>query len=74
VRQGTYRSSDIAILTYTGQLQKLRAGMRNDFEIVLSERDEDMLAKDGFDIVRILKDREATAPPKPVRKPLEKKS
>jgi hypothetical protein len=49
VRQGVYRSSDIAVLTpYTGQLQKLRAKMRSDFEIVLSERDEDLLAKGGF--------------------------
>jgi hypothetical protein len=49
VRQGTYKSSDIAVLTpYTGQLQKLRAAMRNDFEIVLSERDEEALEKDGF--------------------------
>jgi hypothetical protein len=50
IRQGIYSSSDIAVLTpYTGQLQKLRAKMRNDFEIVLSERDEDALANDGFD-------------------------
>lgn len=49
VRQGVYSSSDIAVLTpYTGQLQKLRAAMRKDFEIVLSERDQDALAKDGF--------------------------
>jgi hypothetical protein len=49
VRQGTYQSSDIAVLTpYTGQLRKLRAKMRSDFEIVLSERDQEMLAKDGF--------------------------
>jgi len=52
IRQGTYSSSDIAVLTpYTGQLQKLRAVMRNDFEIVLSDRDEDALAKDGFTTV-----------------------
>ncbi|KAK2593467.1 hypothetical protein QQS21_008840 [Conoideocrella luteorostrata] len=50
VRQGAYSSSDIAVLTpYTGQLQKLRAVMRNDFEIVLSDRDQDALDKDGFD-------------------------
>lgn len=49
VRQGVYKSSDIAVLTpYTGQLQKLRAKMRSDFEIVLSERDEDLLTKEGF--------------------------
>ena len=50
VRQGAYSSSDIAVLTpYTGQLQKLRTVMRNDFEVVLSERDQDALAKDGLD-------------------------
>ncbi|OAR02185.1 hypothetical protein LLEC1_04893 [Akanthomyces lecanii] len=50
VRQGVYSSSDIAVLTpYTGQLQKLRAAMRSDFEIVLSDRDQDALDKDGFD-------------------------
>ena len=50
VRQGSYSSTDIAVLTpYTGQLQKLRTKMRNDFEIVLSDRDRETLAKDGFD-------------------------
>ena len=49
VRQGVYKSSDIAVLTpYTGQLQKLRSAMRNDFEIVLSDRDQEALDKDGF--------------------------
>lgn len=49
VRQGVYASRDIAVLTpYVGQLQKLRQAMRNSFEIVLSERDEETLAKDGF--------------------------
>lgn len=49
VRQGVYKSSDIAVLTpYTGQLQKLRSAMRNDFEIILSDRDQDALDKDGF--------------------------
>jgi hypothetical protein len=51
VRQGTYKSSDIAVLTpYTGQLQKMRAVMRNDFEIVVSDRDQEALEKDGFDL------------------------
>ncbi|EFR02412.1 NFX1-type zinc finger-containing protein 1 [Nannizzia gypsea CBS 118893] len=50
VRQGVYDSKDIAVLTpYTGQLQKLRIKLRNDFEIVLSDRDLETLAKDGFD-------------------------
>lgn len=49
VRQGIYSSTDIAVLTpYTGQLQKLRAKMRNDFEIVLSDRDQETLPKEGF--------------------------
>jgi hypothetical protein len=51
IRQGVYNSSDIAVLTpYTGQLQKLRATMRNDFEIVLSDRDQQALERDGFDM------------------------
>ncbi|KAK8143852.1 hypothetical protein G3M48_006653 [Beauveria asiatica] len=50
VRQGVYSSSDIAVLTpYTGQLQKLRASMRNDFEVILSDRDQDALNRDGID-------------------------
>ena len=49
VRQGVYNSKDIAVLTpYVGQLQKLRSAMRKDFEIVLSERDQETLIKDGF--------------------------
>ncbi|KAL9582685.1 MAG: hypothetical protein Q9212_003149, partial [Teloschistes hypoglaucus] len=52
VRQGVYRSSDIAVLTpYTGQLQKLRNTMRNDFEVVLSDRDQDILRRDGFEVL-----------------------
>ncbi|EZF12030.1 hypothetical protein H112_06949 [Trichophyton rubrum D6] len=48
IRQGVYESKDIALLTpYTGQLQKLRAKLRSDFEIVLSDRDLETLAKDG---------------------------
>jgi len=49
VRQGVYDSKDIANLTpYSGQLQKLRAAIGNDFEIVLSQRDKETLVKDGF--------------------------
>jgi hypothetical protein len=51
VRQGKYSSQDIAVLTpYTGQLQKLRLALRSDFEIVLSDRDEEALDKDGFNL------------------------
>lgn len=44
VRQGVYSSSEIAVLTpYTGQLQKLRSSMRNDFEIVVSPGVHDLV-------------------------------
>jgi hypothetical protein len=50
VRQGIYKSEDVAVLTpYTGQLQKLRAAMRGDFEVVISDRDREALVKDGFE-------------------------
>lgn len=48
-RQGVNNSRDIAVLTpYGSQLQKLRPAMRNDFEIVLGERDQKQLVKDGL--------------------------
>lgn len=73
VRQGVYASSDIAVLTpYTGQLQKLRTAMRNDFEIVLSERDQDALLKDGFGAQDPSEDSVAVVQENK-RKPLEKK-
>ena len=47
IRQGIYSSNDIAILTpYTGQLSKLRTAMQNDFEIVLSDQDQEALEKE----------------------------
>ena len=50
VRQGIYKPEDIALLTpYTGQLQKLRATLRRDFEVCLSDRDMDQLAHEGFE-------------------------
>ncbi|KNG48654.1 nf-x1 finger and helicase domain protein [Stemphylium lycopersici] len=50
IRQGVYKSSEIAVLTpYTGQLQKLRQAMRNDFEIVLSDRDQEALKDEGYE-------------------------
>jgi hypothetical protein len=75
VRQGTYKSSDIAVLTpYTGQLQKLRAAMRDDFEIVLSERDQEALEKDGFKLDESQPiDERIAAATEHGRKPLEKK-
>ncbi|KAI4673398.1 uncharacterized protein J4E84_011123 [Alternaria hordeiaustralica] len=49
VRQGVYKSDDIAVLTpYTGQLQKLRAAMSSEYEICLSDRDREALERDGF--------------------------
>lgn len=49
VLQGSYKTTDIAVLTpYSGQLQKLRSKFQNYFEIVLSDRDQDLLVKDGF--------------------------
>ncbi|CAI7603373.1 unnamed protein product [Penicillium glandicola] len=51
VRQGEYRSEDIALLTpYTGQLRKLRASLSKDFEICLSERDLETLAAEGLGV------------------------
>ncbi|KAK3317593.1 hypothetical protein B0T19DRAFT_294577 [Cercophora scortea] len=48
VRQGEYKSTDVALLTpYAGQLQKLRAALNKDFEVVLSERDLETLAQQG---------------------------
>lgn len=50
VRQGIYKPEDIALLTpYTGQLQQLRATLRRDFEVCLSDRDMDRLAHEGFE-------------------------
>ncbi|KAL5118296.1 hypothetical protein ACEQ8H_003806 [Pleosporales sp. CAS-2024a] len=77
IRQGTYKSNDIAVLTpYTGQLQKLRAEMRDDFEIVLSDRDEEALEKDGYhmnDDKQPLQRHHVDAAAEQGRKPLEKK-
>ncbi|KAH9865451.1 hypothetical protein J1614_009035 [Plenodomus biglobosus] len=76
VRQGVYKSEEIAVLTpYTGQLQKLRTAMRSSFEIVLSDRDRDALEKDGFDIEDSA-DAKKGAPETPDhrQKPLEKKT
>ena len=75
VRQGIYSSTDIAVLTpYTGQLQKLRAKMRNDFEIVLSERDQETLMKEGFHSEEVTPETDQTIGQLNVgMRPLEKK-
>jgi superfamily I DNA and/or RNA helicase len=40
VRQGTYESKDIAVITlYLGQLQKIKKRLANSFEIVVRDRD-----------------------------------
>lgn len=72
IRQGIYKSDEIAVLTpYTGQLQKLRAAMRSDFEICLSDRDKEALENDGFAIDDgVTQAREASGHQ---GKPLEKK-
>jgi AAA domain len=52
VRQGVYESQDIAVLTpYTGQLQNLRRELNKSFEIIISERDQEALAREGIDEV-----------------------
>lgn len=49
IRQGVYSSSEIAVLTpYTGQLQKLRVALRKHYEVILSDRDQEALEKDGL--------------------------
>ena len=49
ISQGVYKSGDIALLTpYLGQLQKLRRRLSQSFAIVLGERDQDELEKEGF--------------------------
>lgn len=46
VRQGTYGAEDLVVLTpYVRQLQKIRQKLANSFEIVISEKDQDELAK-----------------------------
>ncbi|KAI9765228.1 MAG: hypothetical protein M1840_007720 [Geoglossum simile] len=52
VRQGVYESGDIAVLTpYTGQLQSLRKELNQSFEIIISDRDREALAREGIDEV-----------------------
>ncbi|KAF2120795.1 hypothetical protein BDV96DRAFT_275996 [Lophiotrema nucula] len=75
IRQGKYKSSDLALLTpYTGQLSKIRAALRNDFEIVLSERDQEALQRDGFAMADSASDDETeTDQPSSTRAILEKR-
>ena len=49
VRQGTYSSEDIAVLTpYLGQLQKLNKRLQSSFEILVGDRDQDDMAAKGL--------------------------
>jgi AAA domain len=56
VKQGNYRTGEqIAVLTpYLGQLQKLRAKLGSQFEIVVSDRDEDELVQQGLSQMNLL--------------------
>lgn len=50
VRQGTYQSQDIAVITpYLGQLQKLKKRLRSSFAIVVSDRDLEELETKGLE-------------------------
>ncbi|KAF7957199.1 hypothetical protein EAE96_002790 [Botrytis aclada] len=49
VRQGTYGSEDIAVITpYLGQLQKIKKRLSNSFEIVVGDRDQEELEVQGL--------------------------
>lgn len=49
VRQGTYASQDIAVITpYLGQLQKIRQRLATSFEIVVGDRDQEELEVKGL--------------------------
>lgn len=49
VRQSKYSSEDIAVLTpYLGQLNKLRNKLASSFEIVVGDRDQGELEKQGL--------------------------
>lgn len=49
VKQGTYGSEDIAVITpYLGQLQKIRKRLASSFEIVVGDRDQEELEAKGL--------------------------
>jgi len=55
VRQGEYRSQDIAVLTpYLGQLSKLRQELGKTHAVVLDERDVLQLEEDGQEAAPIV--------------------
>lgn len=50
VRQGTYASGEIAVITpYLGQLQKIKKRLANTFEIVVGDRDQEELEAKGLE-------------------------
>ncbi len=50
VRQGIYKSNEVVILTpYVRQLLNLRDMLSNTFEIVIGDKDEDQISKEGLD-------------------------
>jgi hypothetical protein len=60
---------------YTGQLQKLRGKFRNEYEIVLSDRDQKVLAKGSLTMNELdTEDEHASEEARSGRKPLEKKN
>ena len=75
LRQGVYNSTDLAVLTpYSGQLNRLRRNLRDDFEIVLSDRDQETLSKEGFSLEDDLPEAGQTAEnPEPGSKVLQRK-
>lgn len=75
VRQGVYKSEVIAVLMpYTGQLHKLRATMRSDLEICLSDRDREALENDGSTVDDVTSQVPAASELRSYQgKPLEKK-
>jgi hypothetical protein len=55
IRQGVYKSTDIAVLTpYARQLQQLRSALSRDFEVLLEEKDEDILQDLEASLMRML--------------------
>jgi superfamily I DNA and/or RNA helicase len=49
VKQGTYESEDIAVITsYLGQLQKIKKRLANFFEVVVGDRDQEELEAKGL--------------------------
>jgi hypothetical protein len=49
VKQGTYKSKDIAVITsYLGQLQKIKKQLANSFKIVVKDQDQEELEAKGL--------------------------